>query len=451
MNDARLPRSTAETNPRTLILCDFDGTVSTKDTVNHLVREHIQSPEWRYHVKRYMLGDIGSKGVYEAVAPFMRLNPAKMVDFVRRRASLDPDFPNFLQWARERDIDVKIVSDGFEPTIRILFRNHGIDGLEIFANSLVMADDERVEITSPHADPNCGKCGTCKRQVLRSFRSKYDKIILVGDGESDRHAAADADLVLALGDLFVYCAREGIPAIRVDGFSEVPEMLARSFDAVIFDMDGTLVDSIGSIAESFNHMFAALGYPAMTMEEVGRKTNISLRDFVKSFLKPEEAEEGIRIFRDHYDTIFLDRTTTIDGVRATLDVLNGNVLAGVVTNKRGNYARKLAEHLGFAHHMTRIIGAQDGFKAKPSGEMFEEFIRSEGVQKSGTVYVGDSPLDVESARNAGIDAFAVTGSIYSAEELALSSPRRVFHHITELVDALEPPCVSRTGNSLRND
>ena len=161
-------------------------------------------------------------------------------------------------------------------------------------------------------------------------------------------------------------------------------------------------------------------------------------DFVKTFLKPEEAENGVRVFREYYDAIFLEKTTMIPGAMETLSALNGTTLQGVVTNKRGKYARMLAEHLGFSQNMARIIGAEDGFKAKPAGEMFEEFIRSVGTAKEKTIYVGDAPLDIQAAKNAGIDAFAVASSIFSAEELAMYRPRRVLTHITQLPAALQP-------------
>ena len=286
-----------------------------------------------------------------------------------------------------------------------LFSKHGISGLEIYANTMVLQDDGRVSIASPYSDPACSTCGTCKLGILRKFRPFYDKIILIGDGESDRHAASEADVVLALNELFVYCARQGIPAVHVEGFQEIPQLLTRRIEAVTFDMDGTLVDSLGSITDAFNHMFARLGYPSMTMEEVVRHTSISLMDFVKTFLKPEEAEKGVRVFREYYDAIFLEKTKMIPGAMETLSALNGTTLQGVVTNKRGKYARMLAEHLGFSQNMARIIGAEDGFKAKPAGEMFEEFIRSVGTAKEKTIYVGDAPLDIQAARNAGYRRF----------------------------------------------
>lgn len=430
--------ATSSLSGSTLILCDFDGTVSRTDTVNRLVRQHVVDPSWRFHVKRYLRGEIGSRGVYEAAAGIMRMTRRQLEDFVTAYAVLDESFPEFLDWARSRNIDVKIVSDGFDATIHTLLESHGIRGIEVFANSLVVDRTGTVTMSSPHSNPECGTCGTCKVQVIRSARSRYDRIILIGDGESDRHAASEADDVVALDDLFIYCARAGIPALRADGFHEIPLLLSRRLKTVTFDMDGTLVDSLETITEAFNHMFVSLGYPTMTVQEVARRTAISLKDFVDVFLKPEERQIGIKLFRDFYDTIYLTKTKMVPGARETLNALNGAVIQGIVTNKRGAYARSLARYFGFDSDMTRIIGAQDGFKAKPSGEMFEELLRSAGSTKDETVYVGDSPLDIEAAANAGIDAFVVANSIFSAEELSLHKPRRVLSSITELPRTLGP-------------
>lgn len=426
------------TASRVLILCDFDGTVSTKDTVNRLVRSHVNDPEWRFHVKRYLRGDTGSKGVYEAVAHMMRMNQDDLDKFVSEHAELDPHFPAFLDWARSQDIDIKIVSDGFDATIKTLFARHGLNNLEIFANSLSFLEDDRIEIGTPYSNSECGICGTCKLAVLNRFRNSYDKIILIGDGESDRHAASEADMVLALKDLFIYCARNDIPAVRMKNFKEAVTLLTRRVEAVAFDMDGTLIESMEAIAEAFNHMFATLGYPPMTVDEVIRKTGVSLVDFVKSFLKPEEAEQGIRIFRDYYDTIYLDRTTLFPGAKEMLERLQGKHKTGIVTNKRGKYARILADHLGFSSKMQLIIGAEDGFKAKPDADMFIEFMRTLGVSEHETVYVGDAPIDVMGAKSAKIDAFVLANRFYSAEELALHKPRRVLRDISELPEALKP-------------
>ncbi len=421
-----------------LILCDFDGTVSTKDTVNRLISEHTADPEWRRYSDLYVKGEIGSKQVYEAVGPMMKMTRADLDKFVLEHAALDPAFPTFLKWTRDRGIDVKIVSDGFDATIETLFRNHDVQGLEIFANSLVMGAEGKVKLGSPHADPECGKCGTCKLRILRDHREHYDRILMVGDGTSDHHAAEAADSVAALGDLFLYCVQNGIPATRVEGFHELPSLLVRRIEAVIYDMDGTLIDSTDSLTESFNHMFTTFGRPTMTSEEVIRKTGMSLVDFVKANFEPEQGVHAVKVFRDYYNQTFLDRSSVMPHVGATLSAIDGRMAQGVVTNKRGSYARRLAEHFGISTHMSRIIGAQDGFKSKPAGDMLRAFMDTVGTAEDATVYVGDSPIDIESAANAGIDCFVVAGGVYPVEEIASHSPRRVLSGLQDLPNAVLP-------------
>ncbi len=424
--------------PSTLILCDFDGTISVKDTVNRLIQDHVVSPEWRYHVKRYLRGEIGSKGVYQAIAPLMHMTTADLDRFVDDHAELDPAFPAFLQWAQTAGIDVKIVSDGFDATINTLFRNHDIAGLDIFTNALAFDADGRVTIETPFANPSCGICGTCKREVIRRFRNQYDRIILIGDGESDRHAAHEADMVLALEDLFVYCARNHIPALRVVRFEEAPHLLRRHIEAVAFDLDGTLLDSLDCITDSFNHLFRELGLPTLTRDEVVRQTSVSLNDYLRDLLGESRVEQAKEIFRSYYDTVYLHQTHLMPGALEALANLPAGVARGAITNKRGRYARRIADHLGLTGYLTTIIGAEDGHAAKPSAAMFEEFMARTGSDRAHTIYVGDTPLDVQAARNAGIDTYAIAGPTHTPEQLALCGARRVLTSIAELPASMLP-------------
>jgi phosphoglycolate phosphatase len=176
----------------------------------------------------------------------------------------------------------------------------------------------------------------------------------------------------------------------------------------------------------------------MTLQEILRRTSVSLMDFVKSHLKPAHRELGVKVFRDYYDTIYLERTKMLPGAMETMMKLNGSIKQGIVSNKRGRYARILVDHLGFSHKMARVVGAEDGYKAKPAADMFHEFMNSVGSAQKETIYVGDAPIDIEGAYAAGIDAYAVAGEFFSAEELALHRPRRVLNNILELPKALEP-------------
>ncbi len=421
-----------------LILCDFDGTISVKDTVNNLIRRHATSNDWMIHVEKYQRGELGSAGVYRAIEPMLKIDQKDLDLFVLEHAQIDPSFDYFLKWTSERGIDVKVISDGFDATINTLFRNHDIKGLDILANSLSFNGHGKVRLGSPHLNPECGLCGTCKVKIIRNMRQYYDHIILIGDGESDRHAAEEADAVLALKDLFIYCAKAGIPALYTRDFKEVPGLLVRRIEAVMYDMDGTLIDSAALITKTFNHMFKTLGYPTMTEQEVMRKTSLSLVDFVTKYLKPEDGIKGVHIFRDYYSKVYLDESRPFPMAEQILESLSYKYSQGIITNKKGSFARTLSDHLGLSKHITKIIGAQDGYKTKPSGEMLSAFLEFVGSGKDSCVYVGDGPVDIEAANEAGIDCFALVSKYYSTEELAKLSPRRVLGSLADLPSALEP-------------
>jgi 2,3-diketo-5-methylthio-1-phosphopentane phosphatase len=390
------------------------------------------------YVALYRKGEIGSAQVYRAIGPMIQMTQRDMDSFVLEHAELDPAFPPFLQWTQERGIDVKVISDGFDSTIKTLFRNHRISDLDIYANKLSFSSDGKIRLISPHANPDCGKCGTCKVMIIREMRKFYDRIVLIGDGESDRHAAEEADATLALKDLFVYCADAGIPAVRLSDFSEAPGLLIRRVEAVMYDMDGTLVDSAPSLTRSFNHMFKALGYPEMSREDVMRKTSLSLVDFVKEYLRPEDGVRGVHVFREHYSKVFLQETGPMPEALRIIEELGAKRSQGIVTNKKGEFARQLAERLGFSRHITRVIGAQDGYSPKPSGDMILAFLDFVSVGRDSGVYVGDGPVDIQAAKAAGVDCFALAGDYFSAKELALLQPRRVLGSLSELPEALEP-------------
>jgi 2,3-diketo-5-methylthio-1-phosphopentane phosphatase/HAD superfamily hydrolase (TIGR01509 family) len=390
------------------------------------------------HVELYQRGELGSAGVYQAIESMMRITQRDMDAFVLEYSELDPGFPDFLRWTGERGIDVKVISDGFDATIKTLFRNHGISGLEIFANSLTYDSNGMVKLVSPHVDPDCGHCGVCKVKIIKDMRKRYDRIVLIGDGESDRHAAEEADAVLAIKDLFLYCAEAGLPAVHLNSFSEAPGLLIRRVEAVMYDMDGTLVDSAPLLTKAFNHMFRTLGYPTMTEEEVMRKTSLSLVDFVKQHLRPEDGVPGVHLFRDYYSKIYLDETRPMPHAASILETLSQKCSQGIITNKKGEFARNLSEKLGFSKYLTKVIGAQDGYKTKPSGEMLQAFLEFVAANKESGVYVGDSPIDIEAAQSAGMDCFALAGNHYSPTELAQLWPRRILRSLEDLPAAIEP-------------
>ena len=205
-----------------LVVCDFDGTVCQVDMGNAFLKRFAHG--WEEIDRSYSDGEVGSRAAYSRIAPLFRANRSQVLDFVLRCERLDPFFPEFLHFCRERKIDLKIVSDGLDVYIEAILQKYGLD-VEFFSNRLVFREDDRIDFAFPPMSEECGRCGNCKRSLLGRFRNTYDRIIYVGDGYSDVCPARDADLVFAKETHFKKCMKNGTPCLRYDDFGDIRRFL----------------------------------------------------------------------------------------------------------------------------------------------------------------------------------------------------------------------------------
>jgi len=208
-----------------LVVCDFDGTVCQVDMGNAFLKRFAHG--WEEIDRSYSDGEVGSRAAYSRIAPLFRANRSQVLDFVLRCERLDPFFPEFLHFCRERKIDLKIVSDGLDVYIEAILQKYGLD-VEFFSNRLVFREDDRIDFAFPPMSEECGRCGNCKRSLLGRFRNTYDRIIYVGDGYSDVCPARDADLVFAKETLFKKCMKNGTPCLRYDDFGDIRRCLEKT-------------------------------------------------------------------------------------------------------------------------------------------------------------------------------------------------------------------------------
>lgn len=209
---------------RPLIVCDFDGTVCRVDMCNEIL-DHFAG-DWEAIDRAYAAGEVGSRVAYGRIAPLIRTNRSQVLDFILQHERLDPFFPDFLRFCRNRKIELKIVSDGLDAYIEAILEKYGLD-VEFFSNRLIFREDDRVEVDFPPASVECGRCGTCKRSLLDRFRSDYDRIIYVGDGHSDVCAARTADQIFAKEILYEKCMDNGTPCHRYDHFGDILRCLEK--------------------------------------------------------------------------------------------------------------------------------------------------------------------------------------------------------------------------------
>ena len=185
----------------------------------------------------------------------------------------------------------------------------------------------------------------------------------------------------------------------------------------VFDLDGTLVDSVDDLHVSVNHALAVVGLPPRTREEVRGFVGEGARVLLERAVAPraELVEAALAAWRAHYAEHCLDRTVAYPGIPALLAGA-GRVLA-VHTNKPGAMARKILAGLGLLPRFAAVLGGDEAPR-KPDPAGLVALMARAGATPAETVFVGDSRHDVETARAAGVAMVAVTWGLATRDELA---------------------------------
>jgi phosphoglycolate phosphatase len=185
----------------------------------------------------------------------------------------------------------------------------------------------------------------------------------------------------------------------------------------VFDLDGTLVDSLDDLHASVNHALLALGLAPRSLAEVRGFVGEGARRLLERAVAPRQdlLEAALAAWREHYEVHLLDRTRAYPGVEAAL--AGARRTLAVLTNKPAPMARRILEGLGLAPRFAAILGGGDAPR-KPDPAGLRTLMARAGATAGETVLVGDSRVDVETGRNAGVTVVAVTWGLGRQEELA---------------------------------
>jgi phosphoglycolate phosphatase len=214
----------------------------------------------------------------------------------------------------------------------------------------------------------------------------------------------------------------------------------REMDLLIFDLDGTLIDSKLDLAQAVNATRAHLGREPLENERVysyvGNGAPVLIRRALGEQATEAEVQEALEFFLEYYREHPLDFTRLYPGVKESLERLSaaGKRLA-VLTNKPVRISRVILEGLGASGYFFQVYGGNSFEFKKPHPTGVEALMREAGVGRDATLMVGDSRVDVETARNAGIQCCGVTYG-FQPESLADPAPDKLINHMEELADWL---------------
>ena len=182
-------------------------------------------------------------------------------------------------------------------------------------------------------------------------------------------------------------------------------------DNFIFDLDGTLLNTLKDLAASTNYALRSAGMPEHSVEDVRRFVGNGVKKLteraIPQGLENPKFDETYATFRKHYLEHSLDTTKPYDGIPEVLAELKrrGKKLA-IVSNKFYAATQELAKHF-FPETIQVAIGERENIRKKPAPDTVLEAMRQLGVGREGTVYIGDSDVDIDTAKNVGVPCISV--------------------------------------------
>lgn len=204
---------------------------------------------------------------------------------------------------------------------------------------------------------------------------------------------------------------------------------------IVYDLDGTLVDTLEDITAAANHMRQALGQPPLAPEAVRPYVGRGLHQLLERCLDTRDrrrVEQGAAIYRAYYTAHLADASRLYPGVREVLEHFKARRQA-VVSNKPNPFSRDLLDRLGVASYFFEIVGGEEPYPKKPDPAGVQALMRASGVGPEETLLIGDSPIDVETARNAGIAVAALLQGFSEPADLVAAAPDILVRDLAEFL------------------
>ena len=207
------------------------------------------------------------------------------------------------------------------------------------------------------------------------------------------------------------------------------------YRAVLFDLDGTLVDSYAALAEAVNHARRAHGLHELSAARIREFVGDGLETMLQRAFDRTDVPNSARIaFEERYDEICCEESKVLAGVEATLEELwSLGVVMAVCTNKPTAFSRKILEFLGLAPFFRAIVGPDLAGARKPDAQHVLHTLAATHCAASEALFVGDMPIDVHAARNSGIDVAVVPTGSSTADALRAAAPDHYLDRFSDLL------------------
>ncbi|EMT39283.1 HAD-superfamily hydrolase [Thermoanaerobacter thermohydrosulfuricus WC1] len=207
--------------------------------------------------------------------------------------------------------------------------------------------------------------------------------------------------------------------------------------AVVFDLDGTLIDSKKDIAMAANKTLSELGLHTLPEDTIASFIGYGGELFIKRCIGEkniDKFEEAFKKFKENYSELCIIHTSLFPGVEEVLEFLKKRKInIALATNKMISLSKKILKHLEVEKYFSIMLGPEDVTNRKPHPEIIEILLQNLNVRPEETLYVGDSEIDVFCGKSAGVYTCAVTYGIGDIKSIIAADPDFIITDLTKLI------------------
>lgn len=213
-----------------------------------------------------------------------------------------------------------------------------------------------------------------------------------------------------------------------------------NYELIIFDLDGTILDTLEDLADSMNYALEKHGYPTRTIDEVRSFVGNGLLMLTRRAIAPEKDENVIQAVltdqKAYYKEHCADKTKPYEGIIDLLELLKRDGYKLAVVSNKADYAVQILceQYFGGIFHMT--VGEKEDVRRKPAPDAVNAVLEALQIDREKAVYIGDSEVDIETAANANIPAVLVDWGFRDALYLQEQGAETLVHTMDELKKAL---------------
>jgi 2-hydroxy-3-keto-5-methylthiopentenyl-1-phosphate phosphatase len=212
--------------PAPVILSDFDGTISPVDLSDFLYRKFAACG--KLFADQWAQGLIDTREEIQRTFETVSAGRAE-IEAALKGVPIDETFHELVEFARQNNIELAVVSDGLDWAISTVLGAHDIHDLAIYANHVIF-NEGKLTFEFPWYNPMTPLAGVCKPLIVQRYHEKGLKVVFIGDGRSDQDAVRSADLVFAKGALAEFCRAQNIAAWPYQNFSQVCAQIRLEMD-----------------------------------------------------------------------------------------------------------------------------------------------------------------------------------------------------------------------------